>query len=277
MGMPRPLLENTMSMRAVSLMYHDVCDYALVGSGRSGIRGHRYTVHRAQFEAHMALLERHCHTGPALVSDLLREWTGQPSVALTFDDGGVSAYTTVIDVLDRYGWKAHFFIVTDWIGKLNCMNPTQIRELRARGHMIGSHSRSHLPMMSFQSRDVVLREWVDSLHCLSDILGETVDIASLPGGYYSRGVAEAASCSGIRALFTSEPTGYTHRVGNCTIFGRYVIGRATHRDRLLGLLQGNYLVRAKEHATWALKTSARNFGGKAYLLLRTRMLERSGT
>jgi peptidoglycan/xylan/chitin deacetylase (PgdA/CDA1 family) len=256
-------------------MYHDIIDSnALEGSGFSGVSSSRYTMERVEFEAHMAALSKHMNGGPSLAPDLLQAWPGNPSVMLTFDDGGLSAYTTVMNVLERYGWKAHFFIPTDFIGQAHFLKPMQIRALRARGHVIGSHSCSHPSMMSWKDQDSVRKEWADSRNCLSDILGEEVETASLPGGYYSRAIAEAASCVGIRALFTSEPTRRSHMVGTCRVFGRSVILAGTAHDREVQLLRGSYLLRSKEHVVWTLKKAGKTFGGKAYLKLRAMALRR---
>jgi peptidoglycan/xylan/chitin deacetylase (PgdA/CDA1 family) len=255
-------------------MYHDIIDSnALEGSGFSGVSSSRYTMERVEFEAHMAALSKHMNGGPSLAPDLLQAWPGNPSVMLTFDDGGLSAYTTVMNVLERYGWKAHFFIPTDWIGKPHFLKPEHIRALRARGHLIGSHSCSHPSMICRQDRESVLREWGESVDRLSDILGERVTIASVPGGYYSEQVARAASDAGVHALFTSEPTGRPHMVGSCRVFGRYMIRANTPHDREVRLIQGNYLLRAKEHAGWTMKKVAKKFDGKAYIRLRALTLQ----
>lgn len=262
-------------MRAVSLMYHDILDPdALEGSGLSGIRSNRYTVARAEFQAHMAALSKHLTGGPSLVPDVLQARPGNPSVMLTFDDGGLDAYATVMDVLEQYGWKAHFFVVTDWIGSTHRMTSEHIRALRAGGHVIGSHSRSHPTMMSSMSWDAMIGEWRDSVNRLSDILGEEVITASVPGGYYSEQVARAASVVGVRVLFTSEPTGRSHMVGTCRVFGRYVIRAGTANDREARLIQGHYLIRTREHASWMLRKLAKTVGGKAYLKLRVLALQR---
>src|SRR5262245_47304812 len=52
-----------------------------------------------------------------------------------------------------------------------------------------------------------------SRELLRDILGESVTVASVPGGYYGRAVAETAAEAGIRVLFNSEPTTRTQTVG----------------------------------------------------------------
>lgn len=261
-------------MRAVSLMYHDFLDPdALEGSGFSGISGNRYAINRAEFQAHMAALSRRMNQSPSLATDVLQAWPRNPPVMLTFDDGGLSAYTIVMDVLDQYGWKAHFFIATDWIGQPHFMTPEHIRTLRNRGHVIGSHSCSHPSMMSSLESGRILTEWVDSVNCLSDILGEQVTTASVPGGYYSQQVAQAASCAGIRVLFSSEPTGRSHMVGHARVFGRYVVRPGMTPERLAKFIQGAYLSRTREHVSWTIKKLVKTIGGEAYPMLRSGILQ----
>ena len=62
---------------------------------------------------------------------------------ITVDDGGVSYYTMLADRLEARGWRGHCFVSTDAIGTRGFLSAAQIRELDARGHVIGSHSASH--------------------------------------------------------------------------------------------------------------------------------------
>jgi peptidoglycan/xylan/chitin deacetylase (PgdA/CDA1 family) len=60
--------------------------------------------------------------------------------ALTFDDGPNPAITPkLLDLLDRYRVKATFFVV----GKFVRESPTLVKEIVARGHLIGNHTDSH--------------------------------------------------------------------------------------------------------------------------------------
>ncbi len=260
--------------RAVTLMYHDVFDAdSLTGSGFSGVRGNRWSLQRKEFEQHMRLLARYLDGVPTTVNDLAPAGPELPPVMLSFDDGGVSAYTVIMDVLERYGWKAQFFVPTDFIGKAHFLNAAQIRALRLRGHVIGSHSRSHPSMISRKDSISLRAEWSDSLARLSDILGEKVDSASLPGGDYSRSVGEAASWAGVKALFTSEPMSWVRRVDRCALFGRYAIRGGMAYDREVRLIRGSYLIRSAESLSWTIKKLAKAVGGETYLRLRTAGLE----
>lgn len=62
-------------------------------------------------------------------------------LAFTFDDGPDPDYTpALLDLLDRHGAKAVFFVV----GKQARKNPELLREIRRRGHEIGNHTANHV-------------------------------------------------------------------------------------------------------------------------------------
>lgn len=70
-------------------------------------------------------------------------------VYLTFDDGPVPEETPwVLDVLDRYGVKATFFMVGDNVRRY----PELFEEIKRRGHAWGNHSMHHLQGMKVTTR-----------------------------------------------------------------------------------------------------------------------------
>ena len=74
--------------------------------------------------------------------------SGQKVVFLTFDDGPVPEVTPwVLDVLDRYGIKATFFMVGDNVAR----NPHIFEEIKRRGHSYGNHTMHHLQGMKENS------------------------------------------------------------------------------------------------------------------------------
>ena len=68
--------------------------------------------------------------------------TAQPTkrIVLTFDDGPHPRQTRqILDVLDRYGIKATFFVIG-----VNVSNyPGIIEEVKARGHELANHTQTH--------------------------------------------------------------------------------------------------------------------------------------
>lgn len=70
-------------------------------------------------------------------------------VYLTFDDGPIPEQTPwVLDILDRYGIKATFFMVGDNVRR----NPDLLAEVRRRGHSVGNHTMHHLQGMKVTAR-----------------------------------------------------------------------------------------------------------------------------
>ncbi len=62
-------------------------------------------------------------------------------IYLTFDDGPIPGVTPwTLDVLDRYGVKATFFMVGDNVRR----HPELLDEVRRRGHSYGNHTMHHL-------------------------------------------------------------------------------------------------------------------------------------
>jgi peptidoglycan/xylan/chitin deacetylase (PgdA/CDA1 family) len=192
-------------------------------------------------------------------------------VTLTFDDGGVSAYSQIADELEERGWRGYFFVATDWIGKAGFLNPLQIRELRRRGHIIGTHSCSHPSRISFHTLGDIIHEWRRSSGILSDILGEHVVTASVPGGYYSEKVARAAAIAGLQTLFTSEPTTHTNLIEGCTIKGRFMIQRDTSARTAAAIARGAILPQFQQLVWWNSKKVLKAVGGRAWLNFRKRV------
>src|SRR5262249_25085674 len=145
----------------------------------------RYKLTPAQFEAHLDAIARHGPSGPVL----------------TFDDGGSSAMA-IADLLERYGWHGMFFVTTGRLGRPGFLDPRCLRELRARGDAVGSHSHTH-PLQMARCTEARLRdEWTRSVATLAETIGERIDLASVPGGHHSPAVFRTAAEAGIRTMYT---------------------------------------------------------------------------
>jgi hypothetical protein len=110
----------------------------------------------------------------------------------------------------------------------------------------------------------MIRQWRESREVLEDILGHAVDVASVPGGFFSARVAQAAAEGGVRLLFTSEPETRVRRVGGCTVMGRFTVRRGCPADfasTLASLRPGSL---RREWLAWNVKKMAKSFLGAAY-------------
>ena len=156
---------------------------------------------------------------------------------ITFDDGGVGALTAAA-ILERYGLRGHFLLTANYIGTPGFLNERDIRDLHSRGHLIGSHSCSHPLRMGHCSPARLVDEWTRSRDVISNIVGEAIAVASVPGGDYAPAVAEAAARAGFTQLFTSEPTDHPEHVFGLELRGRFTIYQWTDASTVEGLACG---------------------------------------
>ena len=122
--------------------------------------------------------------------------TAEKKIALTFDDGPHPSKTPkILDVLDKYGVKATFFV----IGENAKLYPDVLRDVHARGHEIGNHTFSHkcINKMSFSS----LLETVSKCNeAIKEITGEKPVFFRPPQGYVNDGIAEQLYSEGYDVI-----------------------------------------------------------------------------
>ena len=257
-------------MRAISLLFHDVCERHADESGFASEAANRYKLICADFDAQLAGVGEVRSDAPLLATAITRlddeaAPAGRVPFLITVDDGGVSYSTSIAERLERRGWRGHCFVSTDYIGRRGFLDREQIRELAARGHVIGSHSASHPTRFNALPFDQMVAEWSRSRLVLEDLLGCRVDVASVPGGFYSPTVARAAHDAGIRVLFTSEPVTRVASQDGCVIVGRFTLRRGDPRDRAQRLVSAPGWTRSLEWATWNAKGLVKPLLGPSYI------------
>ncbi len=188
---------------AITIGFHDVVENKSQGQPIGPGFTTLYTLDRRHFRDCLQAIRSRVGSQRIQTVDPMRE-ERRDAIFLTVDDGKVSTFTTIAPEFEQLGWRGHFFITTDWIGRPGFLNKKQIRELHDRGHIIGSHSCSHPSQMWSLSSDELLREWNDSCARLSEIVGRAVTIASVPGGYYSPRVARYVAEAGLPRFFLPQ-------------------------------------------------------------------------
>lgn len=257
-------------MTPIALEYHDVSDGPdFDASGFPGPSSASYKLALRDFEAHVRTVAQRCRI--AVPPDAFEPEARGASAILTFDDGGVSASTVIAPLLESLGARGVFLVTTDFVDRPGFLTRAQVRELHERGHVIGSHSCSHPLRMAACSDQQLRREWQDSVALLRDIVGDEIHTASVPGGYFSRAVAECAAAAGIRFLFTSEPVRRVDRVAGCLVIGRFTLRRwhgAPVARRLVAPVSG---ARAGQWLRWNALKVVKRAGGGVYLKWRERL------
>lgn len=256
-------------MRAITLLFHDVFANDPGESGFVSAAANRYKLRVADFDAQLDGLAAARTEPPILASELEPRDDEELSArrtpfVITVDDGGESYYTTLAERLERRGWRGHCFVTTDFIGERGFLSRSQIRELAERGHVIGSHTASHPARFNTLPFHRIATEWARSRAVLQEILGQPVDVASVPGGSYSPVVARAASEAGIRVVFTSEPITRVAESNGCVLAGRFTLRHGDANDLARRLVSDAPGARARAWASWNAKGLIRPLLGRSY-------------
>ncbi|MCW7536294.1 polysaccharide deacetylase family protein [Aquabacterium sp. A7-Y] len=133
-------------------------------------------------------------------------------VVLTFDDGYENFREHAWPILQRHGFPASVFLVTDLIGKdsawldssfqkARLMDGATVRRLAGEGVNFGSHTLSH-PRLSQLPEAQMRREIFDSKAALEDLLGAPVPDLCYPYGDYDVRARDLAAEAGYRLALT---------------------------------------------------------------------------
>ncbi len=122
------------------------------------------------------------------------DWQGEAVAGgkvccLTFDDGPSANTDRVLDILDRYGVKATFFVVGS--GSVSAASQERMRKIVAAGHSIGMHSWSHDYKKIYGSVEAFLEEFNQLYQWIHEVTGVYPQVYRFPGGSingYDRGV-----------------------------------------------------------------------------------------
>jgi peptidoglycan/xylan/chitin deacetylase (PgdA/CDA1 family) len=94
--------------------------------------------------------------------------TNDKVVILNFDDGRKTQFTQAKPILDKFGFKATFYIVCNYVeNKPGFMNWNEVKQLYQEGYDIGSHSMNHADLSKLSKKDLKI-EIGKSKKCLED-------------------------------------------------------------------------------------------------------------
>ncbi len=123
-------------------------------------------------------------------------------IALTFDDGPHPVYTDrILDVLDRYGVKATFFV----IGTNCAAYPEQLKRIAESGHEIGNHTYTHLSLAG-ANEATLMGELRRTEQLVQDTVGIRPVLFRPPEGRYSDAVRDASGAMGYHTVIWSLDT-----------------------------------------------------------------------
>ena len=161
--------------RWVALCYHDV----LPETTASGGGPQRFDVPLSSFELMLDTIAERGFRGCSVADALAAP--GSARVAITFDDGNAGQFEHAAPALRARGMTATFYVTTDWVGRPGFVTWQQLRELKAWGMSVQSHSRSH-PFLSELRAAELERELTESRARIDAELGQTTTEIAFPGG-----------------------------------------------------------------------------------------------
>ena len=167
--------------------------YHRIAVGKKG----DYTVSPATFEAHMKVLsDSGFH---AISPDQLYAWLVYDAplpknpVMITFDDSRAEHSAIAAPILEKYGFRGVFFIMTITYNKTNYMTKEQIAALAKKGHTIGLHTWDHRMVTRYTEASDWQTEIVEPLAKLEQVCGTPVRYFAYPNGVINHAASQQLS------------------------------------------------------------------------------------
>jgi peptidoglycan/xylan/chitin deacetylase (PgdA/CDA1 family) len=142
-------------------------------------------------------------------------------VAITFDDGPDPLVTPqVLDLLDRFGAKASFFV----IGTKLQLHPKLGGDIARRGHSLENHSSHHFLLLSLFGGASLRHEIEAAQSAVAAVCGRAPRYFRPPGGFHSPLLGPVLADLGLQ-LATWTRRGFDTRDSNA----RRVLNRLTRK------------------------------------------------
>lgn len=139
-------------------------------------------------------------------------------IALTFDDGPHPRNTPkILDILDKYGIKATFFLIG-----VNAKNyPEALKMVIDKGHEIGNHTYSHKPLKS-KSKDEIYKEIMDTEREIAKSGSFSTSLIRPPCGLYDNTLVEIAIENDYKIVLWNIDTKDWAHTSSSDIFAKVV-------------------------------------------------------
>ncbi len=195
------------------LMYHYVSE---LPPDADAIR-RDLTVSPGDFEAQLAFLRDAGYTGISLDELVGYLAAGRPlpanPIVLTFDDGYADAYSHAFPLLQRYGFRGTFFVITGFLdeSRPGYLTWAQAAEMQAAGMHIAAHSATH-PELTRLGDEALVAEVQGARDAIEAHLQTPVRYFCYPSGRYDERTIAALQAAGYWAAVTTAG-GITHSTG----------------------------------------------------------------
>lgn len=227
-------------------MYHNL------GVPPQGARLRNLYVRVGAFARQMFLLKLLGYKGlsmSAAMPYLRGEKQGRVAV-ITFDDGYVDTLEQALPILQKHGFSATCYVISQRTGQYNdwdaaslnvrksLMNDAQVQAWHAAGMEVGAHSRTH-PRLTGCTDAELLDEIAGSKADLEVLIGEPVTQFCYPYGDLDERVVAATRQAGYDAATTVQ-RGRARSGDDVMLLRRVLVSGSTYPHLFLFKLLGNY-------------------------------------
>lgn len=228
------------------LMYHNI------GVPPVGARLRNLYVRAGAFSRQMFMLRLLGYKGlsmSAAMPYLRGEKRGRVAV-ITFDDGYVDTLEQALPILQKHGFSATCYVISQRTGQYNdwdaaslnvrkfLMNDEQVRAWQAAGMEVGAHSRTH-PRLTGCTDAELQDEIAGSKTDLEKLLGQPVTQFCYPYGDLDARVVAATRQAGFEAATTVQ-RGRARAGDNAMLLRRVLVSGSTFPHLFIFKLLGNY-------------------------------------
>ncbi len=235
-----PFMRTHNSTPVPILTYHQIADAPPKGTPHRSL-----VVAPEDFANQMAMLSLLGYRGLSMTDlqpYLQGECTGKV-VGITLDDGYLNNLTHAAPVLERYGFSATCYVVSQLIGKSNIwdresgipdsalMNAVQLKQWVAHGQEVGAHTRNHAHLLQLDAHSA--REEIAGCKSdLEELLGAPVQHFCYPYGEYAAEHGAMVKEAGYTTATTTQRSRCQSQE-DCLQLPRVPIARRTTRMALL--------------------------------------------
>ncbi len=156
-----------------------------------------YKVSEKTFQSHIKILfDSGYHSiSPTQLYDYLvfNKTLPEKPILITFDDSRIEHATIAATILEKFGFRGVFFIMTITYNKKNYMTKEQITLLSKSGHTIGLHSWDHTMVVKYKNEMDWKKQVLEPALKLEKITGKPVEFWAYPNGVYNHSSATELS------------------------------------------------------------------------------------
>lgn len=228
------------------LMYHNI------GVPPQGARLRNLYVRVGAFARQMFMLKLLGYKGLSMSAAMpyLRGEKRGRVVVITFDDGYVDTLEQALPILQKHGFSATCYVISQRTGQYNewdaaslnvrksLMNDEQVRAWHAAGMEVGAHSRTH-PRLTGCTDAELQDEIAGSKADLETLIGKPVTQFCYPYGDLDERVVAATRQAGFEAATTVQ-RGRARAGDDAMLLRRVLVSGSTFPHLFILKLLGNY-------------------------------------